>query len=290
MLYNDVYKSSHKTLDRYPLNDVDLTEKGIHLYRKLQAEIKHFQRLKQVDKENLDYYNVGLIVHKGFVGSSVDVERALKEFENFEVSVSKNSNNILSMNRDKSRLLYNISLLIYPHIYKLIGGDEREVETKFRNNTFAQIVRNRPGDDDHQKLMHLDTYFPAIKFWWFPKKVDDGPLMFAKGSTKSNEKMQMWYYQQSVKACKKEYEEWRAKDHYEGSFRVSEEELQEMGYEMEPIYVNEDTLVIANVGGFHSRGNTKELNRRFAIHGSVRLDNPLGDTIYVKDILKSLSR
>ena len=194
------------------------------------------------------------------------------------------------MNRDKSRLLYNISLLIYPHIYKLIGGDEREVETKFRNNTFAQIVRNRPEDDDHQKLMHLDTYFPAIKFWWFPKKVDDGPLMFAKGSTKSNEKMQMWYYQQSVKACKKEYEEWRAKDHYEGSFRVSEEELQEMGYEMEPIYVNEDTLVIANVGGFHSRGNTKELNRRVAIHGSVRLDNPLGDTIYVKDILKSLSR
>tara|TARA_R110002096_G_scaffold162853_1_gene330126 strand:- start:3401 stop:3625 length:225 start_codon:yes stop_codon:yes gene_type:complete len=43
-----IYKSYYKTLDRPPLNDIVKTKKGLHLYRKLQAEIKHFQRIQNV--------------------------------------------------------------------------------------------------------------------------------------------------------------------------------------------------------------------------------------------------
>ena len=282
-----IYKSYYKTLDRDPLNDIDKTNKGLHIYRRLQAEIKHLQRIKthrESSYENNDiefqeqYFKEGIVIVEKFVGSPDDLIRIKKEFENYPIGVSKNPRNILTQNRDRGRLLYQLSNLIYPIIWSLIGGTEKETEKKFRDNTFAQRVENKPQEKDHQKLIHLDTYFPAIKYWWFPEKVakEQGPLCYVKNSCYSNEKMQKWYYKQSVDVVvNKDYESWRGKDHLEGSFRVSEEELNDMGYELEPIEVDEDTLVIGNVAGFHSRADASTEHIRNAIHGSIRLELPL---------------
>jgi len=278
-----IYKSSYKNLDRDPLNDVTKAKKGLHLYRKLQAEIKHFQRLSvhpdwpfrsEVQEE---YFKNGIVIYKKFVGSQVDSRRIGEEFEEYPLSVSKNDENIIAKNRSRGRLLHKLSELIFPVIWDLIGGTEREVEKKYRDNTFAQRVNNKPLEKDHQKLIHLDTYFPAIKYWWFPAKVtkENGSLCYVKNSCYANEALQMWYYKQSVDCCEKSYEEWRGKDHMEGSFRVSEEELDDMGYMLESVEVEEDTLVIANVAGFHSRGDATVGHIRNSIHGSIRLDLPL---------------
>ena len=274
-----VYKSYHKTLDRPPLNDIVKAKKGLHLYRKLQAEIKHFQRIQSA-KSTLDqeqFFKNGIVIHNNFVGSQEDVIRIEKEFANYPIGVSKNNRNILSQNRDRGRLLYQLASLIYPVVWNLIGGTEKETEKKFNDNTFAQRVNNKPQEKDHQKLIHLDTYFPAIKYWWFPEKVskENGPLCYVKDSCYANEKLQMWYYKQSVDVCEKSYESWRGKDHTEGSFRVSVEELEDIGLKLEPIEVEADTLVIANVAGFHSRGDATEEHIRNSIHGSIRLDLPL---------------
>ena len=274
-----VYKSYHKSLDRPPLNDTIKAKKGLHLYRKLQAEIKHYQRIQSA-KSTLDqeqFFKNGIVIHNNFVGSQEDVTRIGKEFANYPIGVSKNNRNILSQNRDRGRLLYQLASLIYPIVWNLIGGTEKETEKKFNDNTFAQRVNNKPQEKDHQKLIHLDTYFPAIKYWWFPEKVDikNGPLCYVKDSCYANEKLQMWYYKQSVDVCEKSYESWKGKDHTEGSFRVSEEELKKLGLELEPITVQADTLVIANVAGFHSRGDATEEHIRNSIHGSIRLDLPL---------------
>lgn len=284
-----VYKSSYKTLDRAPLNDIVKTKKGLHLYRKLQAEIKHFQRIQNVtvsssswwsetsSKEQEEYFKSGIVIYNNFIGSTVDVDTIKKEFDNYPMDVSKNDKNIIFKNRDKGRRLYNVTDLIFPIVWNLVGGTEKEVETKFNNNTFAQRVQNKPLEKDHQKLIHLDTYFPAIKFWWFPEAVTkaNGPLCYVKNSCYADEKLQMWYYKQSVDVCERSYESWRGKDHAEGSFRVSEEELDELGLELQPVEVQADTLVIANVAGFHSRGDATEEHIRNAIHGSIRLDLPL---------------
>lgn len=284
-----IYKSYYKTLDRPPLNDIVKAKKGLHLYRKLQAEIKHFQRIQNVtlsssswwsetsSKEQEEYFKSGIVIYNNFVGSQEDVIGIEKEFANYPIGVSKNNRNILSQNRDRGRLLYQLASLIYPIVWNLIGGTEKETEKKFNDNTFAQRVNNKPQEKDHQKLIHLDTYFPAIKYWWFPEKVskENGPLCYVKNSCYANEKLQMWYYKQSVDVCEKSYESWRGKDHTEGSFRVSEEELEDMGLKLEPIEVEADTLVIANVAGFHSRGDATEEHIRNSIHGSIRLDLPL---------------
>ena len=52
-----VYKSSYKTLDRAPLNDIIKTKKGLNLYRKLQAEIKHFQRIQNVTVSSSSWWS-----------------------------------------------------------------------------------------------------------------------------------------------------------------------------------------------------------------------------------------
>ena len=53
-----VYKSSYKTLDRAPLNDIIKTKKGLHLYRKLQAEIKHFQRIQNATLSSSSWWSM----------------------------------------------------------------------------------------------------------------------------------------------------------------------------------------------------------------------------------------
>ena len=78
----------------------------------------------------------------------------------------------------------------------------------------------------------------------------------------------------SLRVVEDKYEKWKGKDHMEGSYRASEEELIAMNFELEPITVKANTLVIANVAGFHSRGQVKKEYIRSAIHGSIRIEKP----------------
>ena len=75
------------------LNDIDKTNKGLHIYRRLQAEIKHLQRIKthrESSYENNDiefqeqYFKEGIVIVEKFVGSPDDLIRIKKEFENYK--------------------------------------------------------------------------------------------------------------------------------------------------------------------------------------------------------------
>ena len=65
------------------------------------------------------------------------------------------------------------------------------------------------------------------------------------------------------------------KDSLEGSFRISDEEIQEYYPDRRcEVVIPSNTLVLANVFGFHCRGNTNEETERLAIHGSIRFSDP----------------
>ena len=65
------------------------------------------------------------------------------------------------------------------------------------------------------------------------------------------------------------------KDSLEGSFRITEEEISEFYPDGRcEVVVPGNTLVIANVFGFHCRGNTAVETERLAIHGSIRFRDP----------------
>jgi hypothetical protein len=71
-----------------------------------------------------------------------------------------------------------------------------------------------------------------------------------------------------------EIEPERTYGHAEGSLRVLPHELKQMNLEEKNMVVGRDTLVIANVFGFHRRGEALVESTRNAVHGSIRLERP----------------
>ena len=56
--------------------------------------------------------------------------------------------------------------------------------------------------------------------------------------------------------------------------RLFDSEIEEMGLSRTSVVVEANTLVIANVGNFHARGDvTKEWTRN-SVHGSIRIERP----------------
>lgn len=123
-------------------------------------------------------------------------------------------------------------------------------------------------DDDLQKNTHRDTFQPALKLWYFLEDVrlEDGPFEYVRGSHRLNAARARWEYQRSVEASRK-----NATDR-SGSFRVTDAELLAMNYALpESFPVQANTVVIANVRGFHRRASIQvDLARRVAIHASLR--------------------
>lgn len=123
-------------------------------------------------------------------------------------------------------------------------------------------------DSDIQKVMHRDTFHPAVKLWYFIDDVDieDGPFVYVRGSHRMTAARARWEYTRSVAASHP-----RATSR-SGSFRVTEAELEAMGYPPEESFpVAANTVVLANVCGFHRRGDVeRDGARRVAIHASLR--------------------
>lgn len=263
--------SNVKDLNRFGLNDPELVKKGLHVFRRWAAQIAHEKRC--IDNV---YYN-----YKGFVTYNFHDEalrlKALAEFNDVPYSVNKQPFNIINSQETKFPTLWNYHQSFMHKILGFISHTEtHEIIEKYHNNTFAQRVYNTPNDNDNQKLYHVDTFFPAIKWWWFPEEVkaDEGSFWYAENSCQVTDSMLDWLYIESIKCIENSYDEWRGKDHKEGSFRASVEEIEKMGFTPKPMAVPANTLVVGNVAGFHRRGDTVRPIVRNALHGSIRVDNP----------------
>lgn len=166
---------------------------------------------------------------------------------------------------------------IFPVVMSVFQEHIRpEVKFLFAHQTYLQHLLNAPDDGDEQKVYHSDTFFPNVKFWYFPRKVEvqDGPFWYVPYSVQLTEKLIEWHKQrvEDLKAGREE--EWRGPSHRQGSFRINDAELAGVGLKGEPVTVEGDTLVIANVFGFHKRGDTTRESHRVAVHGNLRLSNP----------------
>ena len=271
--------SNQKRLTTFPLNNYRMNRRGLHISRILFSH--HAFRLNSQSGMASTYTENGIFTIENFVADPNVVAGIINESSFIAPSVHKLPGNIIFDNIQKLKhsawLLYKSGLK--ERILETINkSEDAEALDLYYRNTFIQTVINEPGNNDHQKLIHSDIFFPAIKFWYFPQQVtiSDGPLNYVPGSTKITRQLLNFYYQQMLDICSSHdfIAEWRGKDHVEGSFRVSETELDEMGYHIEPVMVPANTLVIANVFGFHARGDALVKNVRTAIHGSIRCSVP----------------
>lgn len=135
---------------------------------------------------------------------------------------------------------------------------------------YLENVKNKycSGPVDPQKTLHVDTFHPSMKFWFFIDDVDAdaGPFSYVPGSHKLSWRRLKWQYRMSLKAQSD-----TNNYHARGSTRYSSEDLKELGLpEPHAFAVKKNTLVIANVFGIHRRGDSDEKSTRLALWGDSR--------------------
>jgi hypothetical protein len=84
------------------------------------------------------------------------------------------------------------------------------------------------------------------------------------GSNHSTPRRLAWEYRRSLAAAS-------GRGGRGGSFRLGEDELQELGYPKPTVFaVPANTLIIADTNGFHRRGEAPPGAERFSIYGGMR--------------------
>lgn len=216
----------------------------------------------------------GLILYKDFLGPELAKKVWDQGAEGYIKDGRKPETMVMNLTGTPA---YEASGAIFPLIFKFFQPSLRkELKWHFAQQTYIQHLLNAPGDGDDQKVFHSDTFFPNLKFWYFPKSVviDEGPFWFVPESVRLTPQLIEWHKArvEDLKAGRDEF--WRGPSHREGSFRINDEELAVLGLKGIPVEVEADTLVVANVFGFHKRGETKRPTHRISIHGNLRLLNP----------------
>ena len=133
-----------------------------------------------------------------------------------------------------------------------------------------QIIRTGGVEAGHdpQTDWHRDTFHTAGKAWFFLHDVapDQGPFAFVRGSHRPTDAHWDWEYRQSLHA--------RTDDnpmHANGSFRIDAAGLRGLHYS-EPLVaaVAANTLVVADMSGFHRRTPSQQPTVRIELYFSLR--------------------
>ena len=126
---------------------------------------------------------------------------------------------------------------------------------------YIQSISRRPkGGADPQRVLHADTFHPALKAWLFltDVKAGEGAFTYVRGSHRLTPGRLAWEHARALAMPECDDRMTRR-----GSFRIEREELAAIGLpEPEQIACRANTLVIADTFGFHARGPSgADLNR-----------------------------
>ena len=118
---------------------------------------------------------------------------------------------------------------------------------------------------DLQKDLHRDTFFRALKFWYFlrPVEREHGPFEYVPGSHRLDPSRLRWEQATADAAIRHQ----RQPD-VSGSFRIRDDALADLGLP-QPVAITcpANTLVLADVFGFHRRGAALPGRERLALYG-----------------------
>lgn len=269
----EVVYTNVKKFKKNPLfSNLDLTKRGLHLFRYAFSTYAADHRTQR-----RDFLSNGHVRFNNFLP---DAQHKLVQQECMKYPICINKQAFNNVERESET---NPGLDFLTHksgmreiVKECIGIDTPESEALYNQNTFIQRVENKPNDNDEQKDIHSDIFFPAVKWWYFPDKVElgDGPFRFQTSPPAYDEKFWSWYQNQCVGLCTGNWDKQKLRGHIEGSLRANNNELSQMGITVSPITVEANTLVVANVQLFHGRGDTHHPHTRNAVHGSIRVRFP----------------
>ena len=272
---NSLVYSAHKSFDTLPLNNPDMNKRGLHIFRMI------FSRYRFPKDQDTTFDKSGLVIVNDFLKDEF-VKLVSNELTSYPLVTFKTPDNLLidAHTKGLQHMLLDSPLkdIILSYIRCKPNQSTYHIDdasAKFRRNTFIQRVLNKKGDNDEQKVMHSDIFFPAIKFWYFPDevKLEYGPFNFLEANVLDEPFLDYFYRESNAIACDS-WDRKRDRSHPEGSMRLFDTEIEAMGLKRTSVAVEANTLVIANVGNFHARGDvTKEWTRN-SVHGSIRIERP----------------
>lgn len=231
-----------------------------------------------VTEYSKEYDEYGIVVINNFLNKE-DIPEVIEEINTFPLAVFKTPGNVIAhLNNDKAltKAVFESKMKSIVFDCLALPMDHKEGNDLYAQNTFVQKLHNKKDDGDVQKIMHTDTFFPCIKWWYFPEqvKLDDGPFVYAPTSNILTKNRLDFIYKETIAISRGDIDPSRTYGHAEGSLRINQEELAEMGICESSYAVPANTLVIANVFGFHRRGDVKSEAKRNSIHGSIRTNTP----------------
>ncbi|MCJ9427798.1 phytanoyl-CoA dioxygenase family protein [Kordiimonas marina] len=166
---------------------------------------------------------------------------------------------------DAARMPYIASFACHAGLSTLTRAIVGRGHRPHKTNIYLMVHGAEDRVPDLQKDFHRDTFFPAMKFWYFPKAVgpEDGPFTYVPGSHRLTQARLKWEHDMAMEAI-----ETRAFANVGGSFRIAEKDLPSLGLPA-PVAVTcpANTLVMANVLGFHRRGDAAEGRERLSLYG-----------------------
>ncbi|KZL20242.1 Phytanoyl-CoA dioxygenase (PhyH) [Pseudovibrio axinellae] len=254
-----------------------LNERGFHVQRMAFAEHMADMRRRQIEHflpadDRKFFHENGYVVRHNALPD--DVFRAVQE----ELEDNEFAARELKQGRTVTRFIG-----LTPSILAKLPGLRAAVGTTSFQQGLRYVASNNADplvylhtvlwdmDDkrkDPQTNFHSDTFHSIAKAWLFLKDVElaDGPFQYVPGSHRLNAVRRRWEYEQSLIAASH-----RDGNHAVGSFRITENQLQQMGYSKPVSFaVPANTLVIADTHGFHARGIATRPGLRIGMYGSVR--------------------
>ena len=149
-----------------------------------------------------------------------------------------------------------------PRLHALMQAAEK---TRFKmQNAHRAVEHVKQGLEttagDPETELHSDIFYHTHKAWLYLTDVTpkDAPLVFVKGSHRLTSAQAAHIYRHSC-------------DPKTPSRRVSAEELKNMGWKEVAMECKQNTLVVANVCGYHRRSVGQPGGERFSLHCSIRL-------------------
>ncbi|HVV91778.1 MAG TPA: phytanoyl-CoA dioxygenase family protein [Hyphomicrobiales bacterium] len=129
------------------------------------------------------------------------------------------------------------------------------------------ILAGAAGEDpDPQTALHVDTFHPTMKAWFFLHDVAEasGPLTYVPGSHRLTKRRLAWEKRRSVLASRKGARKG-------GAFRIGADDLTRL--HLPPPHrfaVAGNTLVVADTAGMHARGRSEGPSVRIEIYAHSR--------------------
>ncbi len=120
--------------------------------------------------------------------------------------------------------------------------------------------------EDPQTSLHMDTFHPTMKAWFFLHDVadDEGPFTYVPGSHRVSARRLAWQKRQSIVASS-------GTDRKGGAFRLRPAQLARLGWPAPTRFaVPANTLVVGDTCGFHARAHSTKPTMRIEIYCSSR--------------------